>query len=383
MKQRVAVTMVLTMALGAGGLRAQEGQGTLMRALDEPLSLTIEDTPIPQALERVAETTGLSIHLGDDVLALLPHGEETRVRITARNVKLSKALTAMLSPMCLQWRAEGRQVVVTASSPLRRIGRRPTFTEVEILARLRMARLDRGSSAVEQMRKLTGIEDLELIWHQVEPPERAKAMAAADRRIPCTGEEYLDRLCHGRDLTWYVWGTDVVVVSTQVQAARQLRRIITVEYRNRPLDQVIFDLARKADLHLKMDPGVMGVVAGETRQDFTLLMDRATIGEAFEAISGATGLLFTTEGLALRVGAAEGVPTQPAPRRQRSAFVVSMVIATPDGQQFRVMFRPDDLPPQLVEQITAKKAELIQRLWDQFGVEVEPEAKPAERPEGQ
>ena len=97
---------------------AQDGQGTLMRALDEPFSLTIEDMPITLALERVSQSTGLSIHLDADVLALLPHGEETRVRITARNVKLSKALTAMLDPMCLQWRAEGRHVVVSVSETL-------------------------------------------------------------------------------------------------------------------------------------------------------------------------------------------------------------------------------------------------------------------------
>ena len=377
MRLRVVVTIALTTALATGGLLAQDGQGTLMRALDEPFSLTIEDMPITLALERVSQSTGLSIHLDADVLALLPHGEETRVRITARNVKLSKALTAMLDPMCLQWRAEGRHVVVSATETLRRIGRRPTFTEVEILARLHSGNLRRGGSAIKQIRELTGVEELRFTWHQIEPATRAKAMAAADRRLPCTPAEYLDRVCHGRELTWYVWGTDVMVVNERVQAMRQLKRIVSVEYRNRPLDQVIFDLARAADLRLKMDPGVMNVVAAEARRTFALLMDQATIEEALEAISGATGLVFSTERLALRVSAAEDVTPQPAPERKRSPFIVSMLIATPDGQQYRVMFRPDDLPPQLIEQITAKKAELLQKLWDQYGVEVEPATQPA------
>jgi len=372
MTLRVAITIALTMALSTTVSLAQDGQGALMRALDEPFTLTIEDMPILSALERVAEATGLSVHMDEEVLALLPHGEETRVRITARNVKLSKALTAMLDPMGLRWRAEGSHVLVSATEPLRRIGRRPTFTEVEILARLHSETLKPGDSAIRQIRTLTGIEELQLAWHQIEPSDRATAMAAADRRLPCTGAEYLDRLCHGRELTWYVWGTNVMIVNKKTQAMRQLRRITTVEYRSRPLDQVIYDLARKANLKLKMDPGVMNVVAAQTRRDFTLLMDQATIEEALEAISGATGLVFGIEGLALRVSAAEGAAPQPAPERKRSAFVVTMAVTGPDGRDYRVMFRPDDLPDEFVELITRKKDALLEEIRAKYGVTTQP-----------
>ncbi len=367
MTLRILLSIAAVTALLAGPASAQQGAGTVMRALDEPISLSLPDTPITLALEKVAATTGLSIRLADDVLASLPHGEETRLRITAENARLRDVLTKMLAPMCLRWRVEGVVVVVETTDAVRRIGRRPTFTEMEILATFADKQLTAGADALEQMRQATGISELELIWHGVAPALRTQATAAADKALPCTSAAYLDRLCHGRDLTWYVWGTDIMVVPDTLQTQRQLRRIVSVHYNGVMLQHVVTDLAHKAGLKVKWDPGVLEAVpVFPTRTMFALQMSGATVAEAFDAISGATGLTFTPDGLAIRVGLADPVATaatpRPTPTRKRSPFVATMPFTAPDGRQFTIMFRPDDLPEEMIDAITAQKAAYIEQL---------------------
>ena len=367
MKHRM-IPLLLAAILPGGVAVAQDGQGAVMRALDESFSIQIDDKPIAEALDAVSDKTGLVIELGDNVLAHLPHGEETRVRIKAREVKLRDALSAMLDPMSLRWSVRGMGVVVTPSAELLRINRRPTFTEVGILHRLARVTLKPGRPAIEQLREVTGVKELALILHVWDDPAKAQAVKVAQSQLPCTGSAYLDGLCHGRRWTWYLWGTDLVVTTKQAQARRQLGRRLTARYRNVPLLNVLIDLAHKADLELKMDPGVLNTLKDQTRRDFTLLMAEATIDEALQAISGATGLAFVPDGLALRVTASSTAPaTQPAGTRRRFPFVVRMDFQDKHGRHYNVLFRPDDLPAELVEAIKQRKAELLKVIHAEYG----------------
>ena len=378
MKYGMLFAVLLAATISAGAAQAQNGQGTVMRALDEPFSVELTDVPITEALRAVSEKTGLGIKLADDVLECLPHGEETRLRIKARDARLRDALTAMLAPVSLQWRAEGRGVLVTPSAELARINRRPTFTEVGVLAKLDGATLAKGSPALDQLREITGVGELSLVWHLGDEKDGAKAQAAADGRLPCTGKEYLDRICHGRDWTWYLWGTDLVITTKQMQTARQLGRRVAVRYQNQPLLDVLLDLAHKAGLKLTMDPGALNAVNEETRKNFTLLMADATVEEALQAVSGATGLTFTSGALTVRVGAAGNVPTtQPQAARTRVPYLVTMEIADKDGRKYTVMFRPDDLPDELDEYIEQQKAEQLRHLRTEYSPATQPSTAPS------
>jgi hypothetical protein len=373
-----AVAVVVAVTFWAGRAHAQSGQGVLMRALDEPFSVELADVPITEALKAVSEKTGLNIKLEDNVLECLPHGEETRLRIKARNVRLRDALTAMLDPVSLEWRPEGKSVIVSPSPELERIGRRPTFTEVGVLAKLDCATLAKGPAAPDQLREITGIAELALAWQTGDDTEKAKALAAADGHLPCTGKEYLDWICHGRDWTWYLWGPELIITTKQVQTERQLNRRIVVRYQNQPLLNVLADLAHKAGLRLTMDPGVLNLVNDETRKNFTLLMADGTVAEAFQAISGATGLTFTPAALTVRVGAPVNVPTtqpQAAPR-QRASYLLTMEVTDKDGRKYTLMFRPDDLPDEFDEHIEGLKAEQVKRIRAEYSPATQPATAP-------
>jgi len=367
MKKQGIITAALTAALLAGAGWAQATEGIVLRALDEPVALKLLDGPLPEALTAISEASGVRIELPDDVLALLPHGGETRVRIEGTAV-LGEALTSVLTPMSLTWRAVGGGVHVEASEELRRINRRATFTEVTTLAKLAKGRLAKGMPVLQQLREITGVEELRFLWHiRGEGEGQAQAVARADLHLPCTGAEYLRWLCHGRGRTWYLWGSDLVIVTEQAQALRQLNRQVSVRYDSRNLMDVMADLAHKAGLKLAVDPGVLERVNPDTQNRFSLRMSDVTVGEALEVISGATGLMFEPDRRRLRVRASAALPTTRPVRRRRFPFIVTTEVVGKDGTSYRVFFFPEDLPADLVDAIEKKREELLEKIEKTYG----------------
>ncbi len=373
--------MAAVVALASGLAAGQNGQGDVARALDEPANLVIADAPVTEALDQVTAQTGLPVRLSESALAHMPHGEQTRVRLTARNVRLREALTALFDPMALQWRLADGGVVVFPTEPLTRIGRRPTFTEVAILSALEHERLVPGQPVLDQLRRLTGVSDLQLRW-LVEPgPPRDAAEARAQAQLPATARQYLDALTANPDWTWYLWGTDLVVLPWDQQIARQLARRVSLRYEQQPLLAVLQDLAGKAQLGLDLEPGVLGRLPEQMRQSFTLLMADSTVQQALEAISGTTGLEFTPGQGTVRVSASPALATEAdaGPDRPRMSFIVKMALPVPGmpEETFDVFFRPDDLPPELVEQIEARRLDVLRRIHQQYGLEFEPATQPS------
>ncbi len=367
MKTQVIIAIGLVGALLAGASRAQDTEGIVLRALDEPVTLKLPDTPLPEALAGISEKSGVRIELSEEVLSLLPHGGETRVSIEGTAV-LREALTGVLSPMSLTWRVVGGAVRVEAGEHLLRINRRATFTEVTILNKLGTGKLVAGTPALAQLREITGVEELRLVWHVRGQGEgQAKAIARADSHLPCTGLEYLRWLCHGQGRTWYLWGPDVMIVTEQAQALRQLDRRVSVRYDYRNLMDVMADLAHKAGLKLAVDPGVLGRVNPDTQNRFSLRMSDVTVGEALEVISGATGLKFEPDRRVLRVRASAALPTSRPVRRRRFPFIVTTDVVGKDGTLYRVFFFPADLPGSLVDAIEKKREELLEKIEKTYG----------------
>ena len=110
---------------------------------------------------------------------------------------------------------------------------------------------------------------------------------------------------------------------------------------------------------------------GQASGRVTLKMTDATIAQALDVITGATGLEFIRSPEGLRVRASEELkqpPVRPAePERARSPFFVKMSLPGPDGSAIEVFLRAEELPPDIVEAILAEKAKLIERLRAVYG----------------
>lgn len=359
----IAVLSIVPAAL------AQNGAGAVIQTLDAPVELQIDDQPILEALERISRQSDLSIELTERTLRWLPHGEQTRVSLRARNVSLRDALTAMLQPMNLTWQVSAEGVRVEAVDALKRMGRRPSFAETRALAQVLNTVIEPDTPALTQLRVATGLPRLDLLWH-VPEDARAEAIARADSRRPCTGQEYLNMICHGRGWTWYLWGNDIAIMPKQMLTERQLRQTVTVAYRGESLIHVLRDLLDQAELDLQIEPGALALLPPETRESFTLLMADATVGEALEAISGATGLVFTPGQMSVTLSAGGTLQalSQPA-QRERQPFIL-LIRRDVAGMEMMIPVRVDDLPEDLAEQLTdraeSEREAAIAELIEQF-----------------
>ena len=367
-------------AFGQGGVNVQV-------ALDKPVDLNINEVAISQVFQRLTDASGLRFVIGQDVYACLPYGDQTRLVVNLKNVTLRNALSPMLTPLGMEWIIENEAVRILPTAPLVRMTRRATYEELLALGRILSVKfqpLDKGGAVLDQFRTATKNKNLKVTFPpKVEQADREAAFIRADRVLPCTGAQWLDMLCQGRGWTWYLEGDDVMIVEQKAQIERQLHRQVSLKYEGADLTTVMLDLAHKARVLLNMDPGVMDYVPVETRKNFNLIMSEATIAQALEVISGATGLQFVTENDGIRVEASEKLKktleAATGSSAKRSPFFLKATIPLGNGSTLEAYIRADDLPAEVQTIINAEKAKLVEALCKKYGITpAPPTTQPAE-----
>lgn len=369
MHKRMTTILALAAALHLAVLPAA-GQITaisLQKALDKPVDLTIEDAPIAEVFRRLSAKTGVEFIIDEHTMACLPYGDQTRVAVRLKNVTLRKDLSRMLAPQALQWSIKQAAVRIVPSEGLARMCRRASYDELRTLGMIYSQRLkpvDQGV-VIDQLRKITGNKDLRLSFQLAGAAgaDTKQAQAEADRALPGTAAQWLDRLCRGRSWTWYLWGDEIVILPWKSQVQRQLQQQVSLRYQNEKLMTVLLDLARKARLTLEMDPGVMNYIPSLKRTNFNLIMADASIAQALEVISGATGLKFLRTEAGLRVAPSEKLIEAGMQRdRRRTPFFLKISVPGHAGSSIEVFMRADELPDEVVQHVLAEKDKLIEKM---------------------
>ena len=362
---------VLALASVAG---AQSGVA-LQVALDKPVELEADGMPIGQVFQRLGDLTGVKFVIDPEVYACLPYGELTGLKVKLPSGSLRENLSPMLALVAMEWGVHGEGVRITPAPALMRMTRRATKEELAVLGRILSVKMQptaAAGSVIDQLRKATGDADLKLFFHGVE--EIAVLSARAERVLPATTATWLDMFCHGKGLTWYLWGDDIMIVDQVRQIQRQLQRQVSVRHEKAPLVDVLLDLARQAHVKLTMAPGVMSQVSVETRNNFNLIMAEATIDQALEVISGATGLVFIRESDGIRVEASNAPPPAAEADRKRPPFYLKRSMTLPDGSSAELIIPADDLPEDVVEAIKAQREKFFQELIRQYRPATQPAA---------
>jgi hypothetical protein len=359
-----ALAALALVVLPAPSALGQSSPSSLQQALDKAVDLTIDNIPVSEVFRKLSEKTGVKFVIDDQTMACLPYGDQTRLNVRLENVTLRKDLSRVLAPVALQWVIEGDLVRIVPSEPLARMCRRASFEEMQILRKLTSEKVPsvEGSTMIDQLRKATGDKDLELSFQA--SGDKAAAIARADQALPCTGSDWLDRLCQQGPWTWYLWGDQIIVLDRKAQIARQLQQTVSLRYQNEKLVTILLDLARKGRVTLTMEPGVLNYVPSEVRGNFDLVMADVTIAQALEIISGHTGLEFIRTEAGLKVVPSEKLLSdagQTAAASRKTPFFVKTTLPGPGGLSIEVYFRPDELPDEMVQQIEAEKANLVKR----------------------
>lgn len=386
MRQLAAISGIVGMFLApSAGVWAAPSDANLQVALDKPVELDAGDMPIAQVFQRLTDATGVKFTIGPDVYACLPYGELTQMRVKIPKTTLREALSPMLAPLAMEWTIEAQAVRVVPSGALLRMTRRATRDELIVLGKIHSVKMqptDKGPSVIEQLRKATGNKDLNLMLHMPKVDEEALT-ARAERVLPATAATWLDMLCHGQGRTWYLWGDDIIVVEKKTQIARQLRRQVSLRYENAELVTVLLDLARQANVKLNMEPRVMDYLSDEMRENFNLAMAEATIGQALEVISGATGLLFVREEEGIKVQASDSLKEKAAAGsqvRKSRAFYLKHSVPLPGGGTVDVIIPSDEVPEDLRKAIMAERDRFFEILTRRFCPTTQPAAtQPAAR----
>ncbi|MCL2701135.1 MAG: hypothetical protein FWE88_05520 [Phycisphaerae bacterium] len=368
---RIPRTLVAAVLLGVllGLPVAAQNAAGLQQNLDKSLNVTITDQPIRDVFDRLQRESGVKFAIDADTFERLPWGEQTRLRISLKNITLRNALSPMLAPQSLQWTVDGGAVRVSPNEALFRMGRRASYEELQLLAKLNSGKLDAAAdkkAVLENLRKLTETPDLDLTVSRSEKQVEA-AYARGLAALPCSPAAFLDAMC-GTEYSWYLNDQTVVILPKKEQIERQLQQTVTLRYQSEKLSTVLLDLARKARVPLSIEPGVMQLLPSETRSNFSLVMADASIAQALEVISGSTGLKFTATDVGLSVEAGKPSGAANAAAQPRSPWMLQMDLDL-NGETVRVTVRAEELPADLRDAIEAHKNAYIESLRKRLGTD--------------
>jgi len=362
----VAVSVPLLLALVTSSL-GQDSPAQLQQALNRPVDLELTNVRIGELFKTLEESTGVSFVLDDEVLAYLPYGSDTRIDATVKNATLRQALGPILAKQGLKWEVDGEHIAIRPTEALIRMCKRATFEELTVLGKLSTVRLESASQAgsvVDQLKRTEGLEKVTLLPHG--DIDTQAEYARADKVLPGTAARWLDLLCHGHDWTWFVSGNRIVIIDKADQVHRQLKKKVTLSYKDTSLTLILLDLARQAHVGLTMSPGVMNYIPSATSEHFNLTMGEATVEQALQVISGATSLEFVVTAQGVEARPSEGLlaasaAAQPQ-ERKRTPFFVQMSLPGPNGVTIEVFMRPEELPEDVVQMIEEAKEDFIAQL---------------------
>ena len=280
--QFLTVWLCLT---GASGPAGDDLQPLIEEALDQEVQLDIQDTPLEQAFQIIADKTGVVLSLAPEALELLPYGANTKVDdARMQKIPLREGLSLLTVPLGLRFQVRTRGIEVLPTPALARIGRRANWDELDTLAWLHALEFSKDPSGIDRLgeRLQFQLGEIDDGW----PP-----LANAIVRVGAgPGDQVLTLACDSLRWTWYPSNKQIVVLPKADQVRRQLNRKVSIRESHRKLIDVLQSVARQAGVAVRTEPGVIASLPVQTRNNFNLLLENKTAGYAFEVVGAATGL---------------------------------------------------------------------------------------------
>ncbi len=359
MKLLTAFVSVVTL-LGAG----DPGKIVLIeQALDQTMQFEIEDTPVLEALGTLTAETGVDIDIVPGSVDLLPYGSSTQVSVILKNLSLREGMARFLQPLGMTFEVTADGVRVFPKPALLRIGRRATWAELDGIAFVRETDWPAAVQAPETLRSR--------LQFRVEVEDPWSLLATAVTRTGAgPGDQVLTLACQSLGWAWFPEGEKIVILSSENQIRRQLSHPISMRCTHRPLIEALQQLARRANVPVRHEPGVLASLPPRTRQNFSLLVEEATVGEVLEQIAAATGLGYRIAEDAVVFYHPGAVVAQPdeadrAKKPRRDPYVAKLALPAKPGEvQVEILIRQSELSPEAIQarRELIRKADEILRL---------------------
>lgn len=342
------------------------------QVLDSKADFDAQNQNIVVVLAELTKRTGLRLVIDEEALDRLPYGEQTKVSVKIKDAPLREAIRGLLSPIGLAFEVREHEVGVVATAPLRRVLRRATWEELDLLRTL-------GQQPWSE--QLWTTLNVQFQDSSVEEKMDKPTLGATAAKVGSgSALDVLSIACNQLGWTWYPSGDRVVVLSKRRQLERQLGKKISAKFFRVPINDVLLDLSKEAGgLLVKLDPGALASLPPQIAQTFTLTVENTSIRQAFEVISGTTGLGFTLEQDGVRfsasqvrsesLGSGEGSPSAAVSTVAKSSTVVGMVTIKGENgaPDISLFVRETDLPPDLRELHRKKIEDAVKALRKVLG----------------
>jgi hypothetical protein len=293
---------------------ASETSALINKQLDTQQSLTLNAT-LPEVMQQIGNQTGVRLQADPAVWDLLPWGDQTTINVKIQNHTLREELTAITRRLGLEFELTDEAVEIRPTPPLRRLGRRATVSELQVLDLMASspANLPTDRISVAQVLTLVDKRLAELKSPFAVDNRASDATRASTVNIPrnATIAEALEAISAQTSATWYPWGDSIVIVPKDEQVRTQLNKVLTARYNGVEVDQVLLELSQRAGVRFVVDPGAYQKIPAADRS-ITLVLDNATIQQALDSISGHTGLAFEVTEAGVRVSCSAEAETRPA-----------------------------------------------------------------------
>ena len=299
--------VVIVCATGADVAPGAESEQevALQRALDQPLTLSLQSVAISEAFKQIASAAKIPLQVDPACYELLPYGETTRVSVDFKQSKLRDALDVLLIPVGLQTSVAGNAMMIRPSGALKHIGRRAEWEELKLLKELWSSPdlkmpASGGFNLADAIRgAMEGRKDLLVpILGEANGALSTSQQQAMDQigKQPMSAYRALEMYCQLTGNIWFVeagplaggpTGGKILIMSPKAWINRQLERPIQISRTGQPLEVIVNDLTNASGIRFVPEPGLYAAVPV-----VTLRSDNSTVKQTLEALAGATRIAF-------------------------------------------------------------------------------------------
>ena len=338
---------VLTLMVVPMAALAQDFETLVEQALDAPVELNVQELALTKAFEQIAEQTGVSVRISDDVLALLPYGANTKVNAEMRGISLRQGLDELTGALGLCFVVIDRGLEVLPRPALQRIGRRATWSELDLLNQLAHTNVSADPAALDRLEQQIQfrIEGVNQPWSKLRPALGRVGAGSLD--------DVLTVACDGLDWVWHPEDKVLVVLTKTQQLERQLEQVVALRESHQPLVQVLQAIGDQIGAPVRLEPAVVAQLPVQITEDFSLYVENKTARQVLDLIAGTAGLAYHLDAdqvLFTLPGQAAAMTTKPTSTRQRmrsDPYVGKFILPGADGVQIELLIRESDLDPEV------------------------------------
>lgn len=333
-RNRYLLCTVLAWMCGTGYSQVPD-ELFIQKALHSPATIHFQNITLENAIAKVSASLGVPLEPEPSALNQLPGGPLLLIEsVQLEGMTWRDALRELLEPLSLTYQVGTNQIYILGTPELMRQPRQLNLMELNALVTLQTIQLnDSEDNLLKQIRELS---KLPFEWIEFGDWEEKAEKDITERILtkhPTPAVQVLDRYSRSRgkkkkqpiqNATWYVResaeNSRAPVMYIEILPAEQLLlmkldRRTTVSYHNQPAQKIFLDLAQRANVEIRFEPGCLALLEPRTRNNILLEMQTATIKGALDALEGMTGLEYKLQADHIRIQASANL-VEMAKRRQ-------------------------------------------------------------------